>query len=207
MQQHYPAIPSELKATIDGHMRLFRGWLMKAEDTDPKDKGATPEDGDENLGEGGKKALEAERAARRALEKRVAELDGTKATLDALKAALGPEASKDDPEVAVRAVTDKVEKLERQLLVERVAREHKITSADDIKLLGDLTSEEQVRSWAKRLAPGDSDEGDDKDKGNGGRRRPKADPSAGKGGEGSNSPKSIAELRAERRAAREPKTT
>lgn len=209
-------IPADLKAQIDKHMELFRGFVMMADsEPDPKETGegsdgATDKDAkskseDEALGPAGLKALQEEREARKLLEKQVTEMSGTKATLDALKAALGPEATKVNPEDAVKAVTSKVEALERQLLVERVAREHKISSADDIKMLGDLTTEEQIRTWAKRLAPEEgsaSDASKDPKKGGG---RPKVDPSAGKGGGDSASSKSVAEIQAERRAAREAK--
>lgn len=182
-----PTIPAELAEIIATHKGLFGGFRM-ADDPDPKDPAKTdspkvdpPDDPkadpkeDEALGEAGKAALVKEREARKALEKQLAELTPMKGTLDALRSALGG-GSEVKPEDALKALTDKVGALEHQTLVERVARDHKITAEEDVKLLSAMQSEDEIRALAKRLAT--TEEPDDKDKG----KKPRPDASAGKGG-------------------------
>ena len=181
-----PEIPTELAEIIAVHRDLFGGFKM-VDESDPKEdpNGNPPKNdpssdpkpdpkADEALGDAGKAALVKEREARKALEKQLAELTPMKSTIDALKGALGGAEVK--PEDAVKALTEQMGELKHQILVERVARENKITEADDLDLLKEATSEEAMAKLAKRLAPA---EGDSKD-GKGG--KPKADPSAGKGG-------------------------
>lgn len=206
-----PTIPAELAEIIATHKGLFGGFRM-ADDPDPKDPAKTdppkvdppadpkadPKDG-EALGEAGKAALVKEREARKALEKQLADLTPLKGTIDAMRAALGG-GNEVKPEDALKALTDKVGALEHQTLVERVARDHKITSEEDVKLLSAMRSEDEIRALAKRLAT--TEQPDDKDKG----KKPRPDASAGKGGGDSAAPKSVAEIQAARRAAREAKT-
>lgn len=214
-----PGMPAELAAQIARTRAKFRGFTMVADPADA-DKGAEGGDdgadkgadgagkGDkdaksEELGAGGMAALKAEREARSKLEKQVAELSGVKETLDAMKAAMAGKVE-GKPEDAVKELAQQVDDLKRQALVERVAREHKITSDEDVELLSAMRSEEELRALAVRLKPSD-DAGDGKDDKKGG-GKPRPDASRGQGGGDSAASKSVAEIQAERRAAREAKS-
>lgn len=176
------SIPADLQKTIDEHMRLFAGFQMVAED--PKgpegESGDEPEPGEEAkpddvLGEAGKAALVNERKARKLLEKQVTELAGVKEKFDAMTAAMAGKVE-GTPEDAVKALTDKVAALEHQTLVERIARDNKITSDEDVQLLSAMRSDKEIRALAKRLASTENPEGDK------GTKKPRPDPSQGHGG-------------------------
>lgn len=77
-----PATPAELQQIIDLHRDMFGGWTMMADeaaDSATTSPASQPQDGapqppasdarDEQLGDGGKKALDAERRRARDLEK------------------------------------------------------------------------------------------------------------------------------------------
>ena len=171
-----PEIPADLAEIISTHKALFGGFRMAdepdpkdpakagSEDEPPADPKSDPKD-DEALGAAGKAALVKEREARKALEKQ----------FDALKAALGGGAEV-KPEDAIKALADKVGALEHQTLVERVARDNKITAEEDVKLLSAMRSEEEIRALAQRLATTE-EPADGK-----GKEKPRPDPSAARGG-------------------------
>lgn len=186
-----PEIPTELAEIIAVHRDLFGGFKMvdeggqadKADAADAADSGKSDDKAAADKAaqaegfksDDSKKSVLADLAKEREARKKLeSELTPMKATIDALKGALGGAEVK--PEDAVKALTEQMGELKHQILVERVARENKITEADDLDLLREATSEEAMVKLAKRLAPA---EGDSKD-GKGG--KPKADPSAGKGG-------------------------
>lgn len=106
-----------------------------------------PDDGDdEKLGEGGKKALEAERARAKALEKEVAKYKDA-AEKDRL--------SKLDDQQRAEAERDKAAeeaaKARAELAIERAARKHGITDDKDLDLLAGVPAD-KVDALAKRLA-------------------------------------------------------
>lgn len=216
-----PKIPAELAEIISTHRALFGGFTMvDAADADNgaegggdgADKGADGAGkGDkdaksEELGAGGMSALKAEREARSKLEKQVAELSGVKETLDAMKAAMAGKVE-GKPEDAVKELAQQVDDLKRQTLVERIARENKITSDEDVELLSAMRSEKELRALAARLKPSDdAGDGNDAKDGKKGGGKPRPDASRGQGGGDSAASKSVAEIQAERRAAREAKS-
>lgn len=113
-----------------------------------------PATGDTPLGEAGQKALEAERAARKELEKQVKELEPLKA-LQGLAAALGvkPDQGKTD----VQTLTDQVAAMQKQLVDERagrlraeVAAEKKLPPALAARLQG--ATREELAADADALA-------------------------------------------------------
>ena len=203
---------------LDFHRATFGGLRMEDDPDggkggeDPKDK-PDPEKGkgkedDDKLGEPGKKALDAERDARKKAEKDLAAL---KSQMDGffggLKQALGVEDKKgDDPTEVITTLTERLGTLEHQSLVDRVAREHGITDEDDVEILKSAKDKDAMEKLATRLAPkGDDEDADGKDKGKG-KTAPRHDPSQGKGGGGGGSrPTSVAQVQADRRAAREAK--
>ena len=212
-----PPIPAELRAIIDADRERFAGWTMMADPpdggdgTNPPDGGdgagagtekkkgeaggKKPDDTDEVLGEAGKKALDAERAKRKELEK---ELAGVKAFQDGLAKLVNPDGDpKVTPEAAIQQLNDKVEALTHSNLVKDIAREFGITDKDDIDLLAELKTEDRIRGLAERLKPADDGGNDDGKKGKRGYR---PDPSAGKGGGGAKTdPREAGRAEAQRR--------
>lgn len=110
---------------------------------------------DEKLGEGGKKALERERAARKELEKRLAERDKAdeKARLAKLDEKQRAEAERD-------AAAKEAEKARAELAVERAARKHGLTDDKDLDLLAGVPAD-KVDALAKRLAAANGSTGKD----------------------------------------------
>lgn len=106
-----------------------------------------PEPKDEPLGEGGKKALDAERSARKIAEDKVAAYEKEKA--DAAKASLS-DIERANAEAAERAqeATDAKTELARY----KVAAKYKITDADDLELLATAPDEAAMERLAVRLA-------------------------------------------------------
>lgn len=180
-----------LAETFARNTARFGGFKMMADDNgDDADKGGDdkPKSGkaddkakdDEPLGEPGKKALDAEREARKKLE---AELAGLKR---GLLTAIGGDADdkSDDAADAVTKIQQRLDEMQHENVVLALANEHKITDADDLALLRGTTDAEALKRLAARLAPSDDDEG-------GRQRRPKPDRSQG-GGDGSDSKPSVA---------------
>ncbi len=178
-------IPADLQTIIDTHRRLFGGWTMMADapadaaaeaKADPaKDAAKAPEAqkadskpaDDQPLGEGGKKALETEREARKALERQMNDLRQGLASL-----AGGADPKGATPEDAIAELIDQFTSLKDDLEVERLARQHGITDERDITLLR-KSSADARSDLAARLKP----TGTTNPPGN-----PKPDPSVGKGG-------------------------
>ena len=98
---------------------------------------------DEKLGENGLKALEREREQRKQLEQTVAQMkqaqeSQTSALAEALGVKVDKKQSGDD---IVSALQKQVADMQRDAAVNRIAREHQITDADDIALIGEARSE------------------------------------------------------------------
>ncbi len=170
----------------------------------PADKDKSDPDKDKPLGPNGEKALNAERDARQKAEREAKESrEKVDSILDAFKNALGIEDDKgsDATEVAVR-LQERIDGLERGNLVERIARQHKITEDADIEFLKSAKDEEAMTALAKRLAPSGDGAGDDKGKG-AARNNPRPDPNQGKRGDSGARATSVAQVMADRRAARE----
>jgi colicin import membrane protein len=116
-----------------------------AKQGEPAETGAKQESGDETLGEGGKKALKAEREARTAAEKQAAEL---KAKLDKIEAA-----NMSDLERAQKEAADakaEAAKASVDVLRFRVAAQHGI-SEEDAELFLTGTDAETLTKQATRL--------------------------------------------------------
>lgn len=103
--------------------------------------------GDRPLGDGGKKALEAERAARREIEAQFAQMRDGLAQVFGIKSD-----SKAGPDAVLSDLTGQVSELRRDAAVYRLASEHGITEKDDIDLLRSAKDEEAMTRLAARLA-------------------------------------------------------
>lgn len=161
---------------------------------DDTDKDDNP-DGDKPLGPGGEKALKSEREARKALETELGDLK------KGLAAALGLGADdKDNDGDELAKIQLQIASMQHENTVLAVANEHRITDKADLEILTSIKDVEAMKKLAERLAPAE-EERDAKS------RRPK--PDRGQGGGGSDSGpaggKSVAQVMADRRAAREAK--
>lgn len=179
-----------LAQTFDRN-RKYAGMRMMADEggdggDDKSDEGKSDEGksdagkSDAELGEGGKKALEAEREARKAAEDQVktlkGEFDGFKS---ALLEGLGIKSDdKDKGDDALTTVQQELALIRQESAVLKLANTHKITDEGDLKILASATDAEQMKALAERLAPVEG-EPDTKS------RRPKPDPSQGGGSGGS----------------------
>lgn len=110
--------------------------------------------GDEPLGDGGKKALEAEREARRQAEADLAALrkdfEGFKGTLSeafGVKPATG-----DDTGATLQQMQEQLNTMQRDGAVYRIAAENHITDEDDLELLRSAKDEAAMTKLASRLA-------------------------------------------------------
>lgn len=202
-----PSQAAWLEATFDRN-RKYAGLQMMADgDPDPADDpkpGDDPKEDPKNedpdkLGEGGKKALEAERTraktAEDALKAQAGEFDTFKKALLEGLGIKGDDADKGDD--ALTTVQEKLATMQRKLDVSELAVAHKITDKGDLKILASATDAEQMKALAERLAPVEG-EPDTKS------RRPRPDPSqgGGSGGDTKTSGGSVAAVMEERRAAR-----
>lgn len=221
-----PTNPATIQALINFHRQTFGGVLMKDGDDDKEEKDATStstdgkaggkggdatddkgRDGDKPLGAAGLKALQAERDARQQLETelkdfKTAQSDQAKKLAEAFGIKSEDAKSSDD---VVAALQKQVQDMRHDTLVYRVAADHKITDADDLDLIKGVADETAMRKLAARLGKkSDDDETDDKDK-RLGRRLPREDSSQGRGGGDGARPASVAQVMADRAAAREAK--
>lgn len=131
--------------------------------------------GDEPLGEPGKKALEVEREARKALEGQVSQMR------DAFAAALGTKADKKTSvEDMVTQLQEQFTTLQRSNLVSTIARENSITDADDIATIAEASTEDGMRRIATRLAAANEPGTPKPDRSQGGKQE-SASPDPGKG--------------------------
>lgn len=143
-----------LNATFVRNASRFGGWKMMAEPEpkpdpviDPKTSPKPdPKPDDEPLGDGGKKALQAERDARKALETEMADLKKSIAEAFGVKPA-----SDKDADVLV-AVQESLAEIKRESAVLRLANEHQITDKDDLELLAATHDPDAQGKLAARLA-------------------------------------------------------
>lgn len=163
-----PAEYGWLAATFDRNKALYGGLQMadepkpdpaKAEDPDPKPDPKVDPDPDEKLGEPGKKALDAERDARKAAEDQAKQL---KSEFDGFKAALleGLGIKPDDGdkgEDALKTVQSQLAAMQHESAVLKLANEHKITDGKDLELLATAKDAESMKKLAERLAPAEPD--------------------------------------------------
>lgn len=116
---------------------------------------ATPADAgkrdaaDEPLGEAGLKALHKERTERERLER---ELRPLKEQMDALRGVFGPkDGTTGSNEDIVKTLQQQMEQMQRDGLVNTVARRHGITADSDIAFLRTAPDEQAMTSLAERL--------------------------------------------------------
>lgn len=205
-----PEQSSWLASTIERN-RKYAGMRMMADepkpDDDPKPDDPPKDDpkpDDDKLGEGGKKALEAERTRAKAAEDAAralkGEFDGFK---DAMSEFLGIKPKSDDDGAdALVAIKEQVAAMQRESAVLKLANAHQITDEGDLTILASATDAEQMKKLAERLAPKEQDRDATS-------RRPKPDRTQG-GGDGNNSQSrggSVSQVMADRAAARAAKTT
>jgi hypothetical protein len=126
--------------------------------TDPKPAGpgAAPEakkSADEPLGEGGKKALEAEREARRQAEADLATLrKDFEGFQTKLSEAFGVKPATGNGDDAITQMQNQLNSMQRDTTVYRLAAQHSITDEGDLELLKSATDEAAMTKLAERLA-------------------------------------------------------
>lgn len=122
----------------------------------PKDDADTKDaklSGDEPLGEPGKKALEAERDARRSAESELTALRGEfESFRTSLTEALGVKSKGKDGSDTLSQVQEQLAQMKRDNSVLALANEHKITDKDDLDLLRSTSDDEARSKLAARLA-------------------------------------------------------
>lgn len=153
-----PADAAWLARTMQARRDQFAGWSMEAAPGsdpgagDPAPAG-DPKPGDEPLGEPGKKALDAERDARKSAEGQLTALRGEfDAFKTALTQAVGVDPKKGDEGDALTQVQQQLASMQRENAVFRVAAENGITDKDDLDLLRSATDEQAMSKLAGRLA-------------------------------------------------------
>lgn len=123
---------------------------------DPPKAAATktePAQGDEPLGDGGKKALEAEREARRQAEADLAALrKDFEGFQTKLSEAFGVKPATGDGADAVDQLREQLNTMQHETAVYRVAAQHEITDQADLDLLKSATDETTMTRLAERLA-------------------------------------------------------
>lgn len=162
--------PDGLQRLFDRNRALYGGARMMADeggsgagdagegsgggDTNDAPSGDDTKGGDEPLGEGGKRALQAERDARKQLEQQVTQMQqAQKDQMSAIAKAFGvkPEKGDDDGTQLVQTLQQQVAQMQWANTVATVAREHEITAADDVALLDSAKDEDGMRKIAARL--------------------------------------------------------
>ena len=182
-----PGAPAALIAKINARRATIPAGLMMMADGDEaakpeaSDAGDTkpdtdPKGDDEQLGEGGKRALQAEREARRSLEDQVKQLAPLKGQMEAIAAAFGVKPSPNTDLASQVAelqqqVATMTAKRDHDSLVASVVANHDSLSAADVALVAELSEREAMEKLAARLAEGAKP------------GIPRPDPSVGKGGE------------------------
>lgn len=120
---------------------------------EPPKATAPAKSGDEPLGDGGKKALEAERDARKKAEADLASLrndfDGFKTELSK---AFGIQPATGDGADAVSQLQQQLNTMQHETAVYRLAAQHEITDEEDLELLKSATDEAAMTKLAGRLA-------------------------------------------------------
>lgn len=120
---------------------------------DPPKATQPPKGDDAPLGDGGKKALEAERDARKKAEADLATLrkdfDGFKTELSK---AFGIQPATGDGADAVSQLQQQLNTMQHETAVYRLAAQHEITDEADLELLKSATDEAAMTKLAERLA-------------------------------------------------------
>lgn len=104
----------------------------------------------EPLGQPGLKALQAEREARERLENELKSLKPLKEQMDALRGVFGDRAADPGKDI-VTTLQEQVAAMQRDTLVERVARSHSIVDDGDVDLLRNAKDEATMLRLAERL--------------------------------------------------------
>lgn len=145
-----------LAHTLRRRREQFGGWRMEADPTgepagNPDIEGApTP---DQPLGDGGKKALDAERDARKAAEQELTRLRGEFDTFkSALTEAVGIKPKKGEESDTLAQVQQQLSQMQLENDVLRLATQHRITDSDDLDLLRSATDAQAREKLAGRLA-------------------------------------------------------
>ena len=140
-------MPEEASTNPAGATPTNDGKAPAAVPTPPKS------DGDKPLGPNGEKALEAERTARKELERQIQALQATQTQqMAALASAFGIKAEGAKPDDVVSTLQEQVASMQHQALVDRIARTHGITDDGDIEILSSTTDEKAMGRLAERLA-------------------------------------------------------
>lgn len=218
-----PTRPETIQALIDSHRDAFGGSMMMADGDDDKKvaDGAKPDEpadgdkdkdgktGDEMLGAGGMKALQAERDARKKLETELQEFKTSQKNSQAdqtkkLAEALGIKTEDAKPEDMVAELQKQIQDMKHDNLVYRIVTDpkHQITDKDDLELIAAAADEATMRKLAARFAKKKDDPESEKTST---RRFPRQDPNQGRGGSNEGRPTSVAQVMADRAAARDAK--
>lgn len=161
-----PESTAWLESTMRRNRERFGGLRMMADEPKPDDPPAGDPKQDEPLGEGGKKAIEAEREARKKAEQEFAALRGEFGDFKkSLSEAFGikPEKGKPDDDT-LATIQQQLAGMQHEAAVLRLANEHRITDADDLELLGSTKDAEAMSKLAVRLAKKADDTPDPKKK-------------------------------------------
>jgi hypothetical protein len=140
----------------------MKGTRMTEQQSTPKPEGdpkateakpESPKAAEESLGEGGKKALEAERSARQQAETDLkalrSEFDGFKSSLSE---AFGVKPATGDGSDALKTMQEQLNQMQRDTSVYRLAAQHSITDEEDLELLRSAKDEAAMTKLAGRLA-------------------------------------------------------
>lgn len=120
---------------------------------DPAAKDAKPAPGDEPLGDGGKKALEAERERRKQAEADLTSLRNDFEGFQAkLSEAFGVKPATGDGSDAVAQLQSRLDAMQRETTVYRLAAQNEITDEEDLELLKSAKDEAAMTKLAERLA-------------------------------------------------------
>ena len=125
--------------------------------TDPPKAGppktTSPAKGDEPLGDGGKRALEAEREARKQAESDLAALrKDFEGFQSKLSEAFGIQPATGGETDAVAQLQERLNTMQHETAVYRLAAQHEITDEGDLELLKSATDEAAMKKLAERLA-------------------------------------------------------
>lgn len=157
-----------LANTMNRRRAEFGGWSMEADPSatppaPPAPAGEAKSDGTEvTLGDAGKKAIEAEREARKAAEGKVKQLESDFTTMkSALLEAFGvkPDKGADNSDV-LKQVQDQLSQMQRENAVLALANAHGITDQADLDLLKQSNLQgDALAAMAARLKPAEQKPG------------------------------------------------
>lgn len=222
-----PAQIAWLAATFKRNRELYGGMTMMADDEGGKPDDGKQDDKKGDVGKDGKSGTDDDKKGSEdgksdddfkneftkanALADLTKERDERKklqSELTALKEGLGQALGlkaddKDKDSDVLATVQQQLAAMQHESAVLRLANEHRITDKDDLEILGTAKDQDSMKKLAERLAPSENEDDDKKGK------RPKADRTQGGGSDGDNKGTaggSVAQVMAERRAARAEKT-